>query len=61
MQLKPINQQVVAVVGASSGIGRETAIQFAARGIALREILASTHGRTVTPPGWKPIQRQSGV
>ncbi|GAB1542153.1 SDR family oxidoreductase [Scytonema sp. NUACC21] len=32
MQLKPINQQVVAVVGASSGIGRETAIQFASRG-----------------------------
>ena len=32
MQLKPINQQVVAVVGASSGIGRETALQFAARG-----------------------------
>jgi NAD(P)-dependent dehydrogenase (short-subunit alcohol dehydrogenase family) len=35
MQLKPINQQVVAVVGASSGIGRETAIQFAARGAKL--------------------------
>ena len=32
MQLKPINQQVVAVVGASSGIGRETALQFARRG-----------------------------
>lgn len=32
MQLKPINQQVVAVVGASSGIGRETAKQFASRG-----------------------------
>jgi NAD(P)-dependent dehydrogenase (short-subunit alcohol dehydrogenase family) len=32
MQLKPINQQVVAVVGASSGIGRETALQFAQRG-----------------------------
>jgi NAD(P)-dependent dehydrogenase (short-subunit alcohol dehydrogenase family) len=32
MQLKPINQQVVAVVGASSGIGRETAMQFAQRG-----------------------------
>lgn len=31
-QLKPINQQVVAVVGASSGIGRETALQFAKRG-----------------------------
>ena len=29
MQLKPINQQVVAVVGASSGIGRETALRFA--------------------------------
>ena len=35
MQLKPIDQQVVAVVGASSGIGRETAIQFAARGAKL--------------------------
>jgi NAD(P)-dependent dehydrogenase (short-subunit alcohol dehydrogenase family) len=32
MQLKPISQQVVAIVGASSGIGRETALQFAARG-----------------------------
>lgn len=32
MQLKPIDQQVVAVVGASSGIGRETALQFAQRG-----------------------------
>ncbi len=32
MQLKPINQQVVAIVGASSGIGRETAHRFAQRG-----------------------------
>ena len=32
MQLKPIDQQVVAVVGASSGIGRETALRFAQRG-----------------------------
>jgi short-subunit dehydrogenase len=31
MKLKPINQQVVAVVGASSGIGRETALQFTKR------------------------------
>lgn len=31
-QLKPINQQVVAIVGASSGIGREAALRFAARG-----------------------------
>lgn len=35
MQLKSINQQVVAIVGASSGIGRETALQFAARGAKL--------------------------
>ena len=32
MQLKPINQQVVAIVGASSGIGREAALRFAQRG-----------------------------
>ncbi|MFH7026022.1 MAG: SDR family oxidoreductase [Heteroscytonema crispum UTEX LB 1556] len=32
MQLKPINQQVVAIVGASSGIGRLTALNFAQRG-----------------------------
>lgn len=32
MQLKPINQQVVSVVGASSGIGRVTALEFAKRG-----------------------------
>jgi NAD(P)-dependent dehydrogenase (short-subunit alcohol dehydrogenase family) len=31
-QLKPIDQQVVVVVGASSGIGRETARRFGARG-----------------------------
>jgi NAD(P)-dependent dehydrogenase (short-subunit alcohol dehydrogenase family) len=35
MQPKPINQQIVAVVGASSGIGRETALQFARRGAKL--------------------------
>ncbi|BAY88740.1 MULTISPECIES: SDR family oxidoreductase [unclassified Tolypothrix] len=32
MQLKPISQQVVAIVGASSGIGRDTALKFAQRG-----------------------------
>lgn len=32
MQLKPIAQQVVVIIGASSGIGRETALRFAARG-----------------------------
>jgi short-subunit dehydrogenase len=32
VQLKPITQQVVVVVGASSGIGRATALRFAERG-----------------------------
>lgn len=32
MDLKPLEEQVVAVVGASSGIGRETALRFARRG-----------------------------
>ena len=32
MKLKPIDQQVVVIVGASSGIGRETALRMAARG-----------------------------
>ncbi len=32
VQLKPIDQQVVVVCGASSGIGRETSLQFAKRG-----------------------------
>jgi NAD(P)-dependent dehydrogenase (short-subunit alcohol dehydrogenase family) len=35
MDLKPIDQQVVAIFGASSGIGRETALQFAKRGAKL--------------------------
>lgn len=35
MQLKPIDQQVVVIVGASSGIGRETALQFAKSGAKL--------------------------
>ncbi len=32
MQLKPIGEQVVALMGASSGIGRDAALQFAERG-----------------------------
>jgi NAD(P)-dependent dehydrogenase (short-subunit alcohol dehydrogenase family) len=35
MQLKPISQQVVVIMGASSGIGRETTLQFAKRGAKL--------------------------
>jgi NAD(P)-dependent dehydrogenase (short-subunit alcohol dehydrogenase family) len=32
MRLKPVEEQVVALMGASSGIGRETALRFAERG-----------------------------
>lgn len=32
MELKPVEEQVVVVIGASSGIGRETALEFARRG-----------------------------
>jgi len=32
MQLKPVEEQVVALMGASSGIGRETALRFACEG-----------------------------
>jgi NAD(P)-dependent dehydrogenase (short-subunit alcohol dehydrogenase family) len=32
MQLKPVEEQVVVLMGASSGIGRETALRFAERG-----------------------------
>ena len=32
VKLKSIHEQVVVIVGANSGIGRETAVQFAKRG-----------------------------
>jgi NAD(P)-dependent dehydrogenase (short-subunit alcohol dehydrogenase family) len=32
VQLKPVGEQVVALMGASSGIGRKTALRFAKRG-----------------------------
>ncbi len=44
MQLKPIDQQVVAIVGASSGIGRETALQFAKRGASIVVAARSSSG-----------------
>lgn len=43
-QLKPISQQVVAIVGASSGIGREAAIQFAKRGAKVAVAARSVAG-----------------
>ncbi|BAZ23016.1 short-chain dehydrogenase/reductase SDR [Kalymmatonema gypsitolerans NIES-4073] len=44
MQLKPINQQVVAIVGASSGIGREAALRFAQRGAKVMVAARSESG-----------------
>ncbi|MDF5730145.1 MAG: SDR family oxidoreductase [Rhizonema sp. PD38] len=44
MQLKPINQQVVAIVGASSGIGRDTALKFARRGAKVVVAARSSSG-----------------
>jgi NAD(P)-dependent dehydrogenase (short-subunit alcohol dehydrogenase family) len=35
MRLRPLNQQIVVVMGASSGIGRATALGFAARGASV--------------------------
>ncbi|MBD2176795.1 SDR family oxidoreductase [Pseudanabaena sp. FACHB-1998] len=46
MKLKPIDQQVVAIVGASSGIGRETALHFAKRGAKLVVSARSESGLT---------------
>lgn len=40
MQLKPINQQVVVIFGASSGIGREAVLEYTKQRI--------NHGTTAT-------------
>ncbi len=57
MQLKPINQQVVAVVGASSGIGRVTAIEFAKRGA---KVLVSARGESKLESLVEEIRRFGG-
>lgn len=56
-QLKPINQQVVAVVGASSGIGRETALQFAKRGA---KVVVSARSQPGLASLVEEIQRSGG-
>jgi NAD(P)-dependent dehydrogenase (short-subunit alcohol dehydrogenase family) len=43
MKLKPIEEQVVVVMGASSGIGRETALRFARRGA---KVIVSARGES---------------
>ncbi len=44
MHLKPIGQQVVAIVGASSGIGRESALRFAKKGAKVAVAARSQSG-----------------
>ncbi|MCU0569404.1 MAG: SDR family oxidoreductase [Oculatellaceae cyanobacterium Prado106] len=44
IKLKPIQDQVVAVVGASSGIGRATALQFAQKGAKVAVVSRSEPG-----------------
>lgn len=46
IQLKPIHQQVVAIVGASSGIGRSTALEFAKQGATVVVSARSISGLT---------------
>ena len=57
MQLKPISQQVVAVVGASSGIGRLTALEFAKKGAKVVVASRSQEGLETLV---KEIQMQGG-
>jgi NAD(P)-dependent dehydrogenase (short-subunit alcohol dehydrogenase family) len=57
MRLKPIDQQVVALMGASSGIGRETAIRFAKRGA---KVVVSARGEGALRSLVDEIQRDGG-
>ncbi|MFN3322153.1 MAG: SDR family oxidoreductase [Bryobacteraceae bacterium] len=44
MRLKPVREQVVVVMGASSGIGRETALRFARKGARVVASARTAHG-----------------
>ena len=57
VELKPIEEQVVAVVGASSGIGRETALRFAERGA---KVVVSARGEEGLRSLVEEIQRRGG-
>ena len=46
LKLKPIEQQVVVIVGTSTDIGRETAIQFAKKGAKVA--IAASSGEVLT-------------
>ena len=55
--LKPLSEQVVVVFGASSGIGRETALQFAKSGA---KVVVAARGRNGLDSLVEDIQQQGG-
>jgi len=57
IKLKPINQQVVVIMGASSGIGRETARQFAQQGA---KVVVSARSREGLDTLVQEIRRTGG-
>jgi len=57
MQLKPVEEQVVVVMGASSGIGRDTALRFANRGA---KVVVSARGEKGLGSLVEVIRRDGG-
>jgi NAD(P)-dependent dehydrogenase (short-subunit alcohol dehydrogenase family) len=57
MQLKPVEEQVVVLMGASSGIGRETALRFAERGA---KVVVSARGKEGLNSLVEEIRRKGG-
>lgn len=55
--LKPLNEQVVVIFGASSGIGRETALQFAKSGA---KVVVAARGKNGLDSLVEDIQQQGG-
>lgn len=57
MKLKPIEEQVVVIVGANSGIGRKTALDFAQRGA---KVVLSGRSQTAINNAAEEIRRNGG-
>ncbi len=57
MRLKPVEEQVVALMGASSGIGRESALRFAGRGA---KVVVSARGEEGLASLVDEIRRSGG-